>query len=134
MEVNTLTHLKGEHMTTTGPDFVGLQVRDLERSATFYERHLGLTRGQTRPDAIVFLTEPIPMALRTPLPGIDLDAGPAGLGVALWLRVDDVQALHGRLSAAGVRVLTEPADGPFGLHFAFSDPDGYAITVHGDDR
>ncbi|WP_326845046.1 VOC family protein [Microbacterium gorillae] len=65
-----------------------------------------------------------------PLPGTDLDAGPAGLGVALWLRVDDAQALHDRLRAAGVPVLTSPSEGPFGLHFAFSDPDGYTITVH----
>ncbi len=71
------------------------------------------------------------MALRTPLPGVDLDAGPAGLGVALWIRVDDVRALRDHLSAAGLPVLTEPAEGPFfGLHFAFSDPDGYVITAH----
>ncbi|HEX3921170.1 MAG TPA: VOC family protein, partial [Streptosporangiaceae bacterium] len=28
-------------MAVTGPDFISLQVRDLERSAAFYEQYLG---------------------------------------------------------------------------------------------
>ena len=32
-------------MTVTGPDFIALQVSDLERSAEFYENALGLRRG-----------------------------------------------------------------------------------------
>ena len=31
----------------------------------------------------------------------------------------------------GVTVVTEPFDGPFGRTFAFADPDGYVVTVHG---
>lgn len=58
-------------MAVTGPDFVALQVRDLEASARFYTERLGLTRA------------------------------PA------------------------------PFDGPFGRTFAFADPDGYVVTLHG---
>jgi predicted enzyme related to lactoylglutathione lyase len=38
-----------------------------------------------------------------------------------------------RLLAAthGVTLVTAPSDGPFGRTFAFADPDGYVITVHG---
>ena len=36
-------------MAVTGPDFVALQVRDLERAASFYEERLGLTRAQASP-------------------------------------------------------------------------------------
>ena len=36
-------------MAVTGPDFISLQVRDLERSAAFYERHLGLKRSDAVP-------------------------------------------------------------------------------------
>ncbi len=54
-------------MSVTGPDFVALQVRDLHVSAAFYEEHLGLTRGpQGSGVAVVFVTEPIPFAVREP--------------------------------------------------------------------
>ena len=81
-------------MTVTGPDFVSLQVRDLERAARFYQDGLGLSRApQAPPGAVVFATTPIPFAVREPLPGTDLDAGPGpGTGVGLWFRCDGVQA------------------------------------------
>ncbi|OEV12115.1 VOC family protein [Streptomyces nanshensis] len=119
-------------MTVTGPDFLGLQVRDLEKSAHFYETQLGLQRAQgAPPHAVVFATEPIAFAVREPLPGVDLDATPRpGLGVVLWLRSDDAQAVHDKLAAAGVEITVAPFDGPFGRTFTFADPDGYAVTVH----
>jgi len=118
-------------MTITGPDFLALQVRDVERAAGFYERELGLRRADASPpDAVVFDTAPVPFAVRTPLPGTDLDAGRPGLGVALWLRAGDAQAVHDRLAGRGVPILHEPFDGPFGRTFVFGDPDGYAVTVH----
>lgn len=36
-------------MTVTGPDFIALQVRDIERAAEFYETHLGLHRLPSSP-------------------------------------------------------------------------------------
>ncbi|QXG74776.1 VOC family protein [Modestobacter sp. L9-4] len=119
--------------TVTGPDFIALQVRDLDAAATFYEKRLGLRRAPVAPPhAIVFSTSPIAFAVREPQPGVDLDAiSPRpGAGVALWLHADDAQALHDELAAAGVPVLAEPVDGPFGRTFTFADPDGYAVTVH----
>jgi predicted enzyme related to lactoylglutathione lyase len=118
-------------MTALGPDFISLQVRDLEASATFYTEHLGLTRAPVSPPhAVVFATEPIAFAVREPL--IDLDAvGQLGSGVALWLKADDPQQLHDGMVAAGVSILVEPFDGPFGRTFTFADPDGYAVTIHG---
>ena len=83
----------------------------------------------SRPPAVVFVTAPIPFAIRER--AIDLEAGERlGWGVALWLKADDPQALHDRLVDAGVRVVTEPFDGPFGRTFVFADPDGYAVTIH----
>ncbi|MGD0066070.1 MAG: VOC family protein, partial [Streptosporangiaceae bacterium] len=42
-------------MAVTGPDFISLQVRDLERSAAFYEQYLGLKRSYAGPPhAVVF--------------------------------------------------------------------------------
>ncbi len=57
-------------MTVTGPDFIALQVSDLERSAEFYENALGLRRAPASPPgAVLFATTPIPFAVREPLPG-----------------------------------------------------------------
>src|SRR5262249_41674322 len=42
-------------------------------------------------------------------------AGPPGEGMMIWLQVRDVRAEHGRLAAAGVRILREPATEPWGL-------------------
>jgi predicted enzyme related to lactoylglutathione lyase len=119
-------------MTVTGPDFIALQVRDLERSATFYQTHLGLRRAPVAPPhAIVFDTSPVAFAVREPLPGVDLEGvTQPGLGVALWLHADDAQTLHDSLAGAGVPIVAPPVDGPFGRTFTFTDPDGYAVTIH----
>ncbi|MGC5013484.1 VOC family protein [Streptosporangium sp. DT93] len=120
-------------MTVTGPDFLAVQVADLDRAAAFYETHLGLRRLPAGPPgAVVFDTRPIAFAVRTPLPGTDLAAASPrpGVGVSLWMHADDAQALHDRLVAAGVTIMTPPVDGPFGRTFTLLDPDGYAITLH----
>jgi predicted enzyme related to lactoylglutathione lyase len=120
-------------MAVTGPDFIALQVRDLDRAATFYESHLGLQRiPASPPGAVVFDTKPVPFAVREPLPGTDLEAARPrpGVGVSLWLLVDDAQALHDQLAAADVPIASPPANGPFGRMFTVVDPDGYALTLH----
>ena len=113
-----------------GPDFVALQVRDLEASARFYEDLLGMEREpQGPPNAVVFRTEPIPFAVREPL--VDLDAvEKLGWGVAVWFKCGDSQGLYDSLDEAGVTIAQEPFDGPFGRTFSFADPDGYLVTVH----
>jgi hypothetical protein len=46
--------------------------------------------------------------------------------VALWLHADNAQTLHDQLSEAGVPVPVAP----FGRTFTFTEPDGYAVTIH----
>ena len=119
-------------MAVTGPDFISLQVRDLQRSAAFYEQHLGLVRSDAGPPhAVVFQTAPIAFALRDVAAGVDLDAAPQpGVGAAIWLHAPDAQAIHDSLASAGAPIVSAPVDGPFGRTFTFADPDGYQITVH----
>ena len=119
-------------MSAIGPDFISLQVRDLERSAAFYEQHLGLDRAEVSPPhAVVFATQPIPFAVREPLPGVDLDAlAHPGGGIGLWVRAHDAQRMHDDLVAAGTTITSAPVDGPFGRTFTFADPDGYRVTIH----
>ncbi|WP_019547244.1 VOC family protein [Streptomyces sulphureus] len=119
--------------TVDGPDFIALQVRDVEAAAVFCEKHLGLRRAPASPPgAVVFRTAPIPFAVREPLPGVDLDdVARPGLGTALWFRTDDAQQLHDQLVAAGVPIVSPPRETPFGRAFTFAGPEGYAITAHG---
>jgi len=114
----------------SGPDFIGLQVRDVPAAAEFYEKVVGLTPAPVAvPGATVFATEPIPFAVRQA--AVDLDSVERlGWGTALWFRCDDAQALHDQLVGSGVQIAAEPFDGPFGRTFAFVDVDGYTITVH----
>lgn len=119
-------------MTVFGPDFLALQVADLDRAAAFYD-HLGLRRAtHSPPGAVVFDTGVVSFAVREPMPGVDLaQAQPRpGFGVALWMGADNTQALHDQLAGEGVTIIAPPTDGPFGRMFTFTDPDGYAITVH----
>ncbi len=117
---------------TSGPDFVSFQVRDVERSAAFYEHTVGLRRLPTpNPAAAVFQAGASSFAVRTPFPGVDLDAlaVPSG-GVGVWFHNEDATGLHDRLVTEGTTVLEAPFDGPFGTQFTFRDPDGYVVTVH----
>jgi predicted enzyme related to lactoylglutathione lyase len=117
-------------MTVIGPDFIALQVRDLEKAASFYEQVVGLARAPfSPPHAVVFDTQPT-FAVRDPAPGVDLESGPLGLGVALWMHDPDAVALHDKMAASGAVIVQAPFDGPFGTTFVFQDVDGYAVTIH----
>ncbi|MEV7871785.1 VOC family protein [Streptomyces sp. NPDC088124] len=123
-------------VTVDGPDFVALQVRDLNAAAAFFEQRLGLRRAAVSPPhAVVFDTKPTPFAVREPLPGVDLaDTARPGLGVALWFETSDAHTLHDRLTAAGITILSPMRDSPFGPTFSFEGPEGYALTAHGGRR
>jgi catechol 2,3-dioxygenase-like lactoylglutathione lyase family enzyme len=117
----------------SGPAFVGFAVKDLAISTEFYEKTLGFRRDpNTVPNAVAFLSYPIPFALRQ---------APAELeGVAhlmripaVWFKTANSQIVHDVLVAAGVTILRPVAEGRFGRTFTFADPDGYAITIYDRD-
>jgi catechol 2,3-dioxygenase-like lactoylglutathione lyase family enzyme len=113
-----------------GPDFITLQVRELETSRHFYADVLGFKLSpETRPNAVAFSAQPISFAIRKSL--VDLDVvTQLGYGVVLWFRADDAAALYEHLKEHGVPIVQGLADSPFGKTFTFRDPDGYLITVH----
>jgi len=119
-------------MAVNGPDFISLQVRDLDAAQAFYERYLGLVRSPAGPPhAVVFTTTPIAFALRELVPGVDLDAvSQPGIGTAIWMHATNVQAIHDALVADGRTIASAPIDGPFGRTFTLADLDGYLITLH----
>jgi lactoylglutathione lyase len=69
-----------------------------------------------------------------------IDGGKLGLGVgdnpvqsgstSIWLYTDDVDAAVSDLRSAGVPVVAEPADQPWGERVAsVADPDGYVVHI-----
>ncbi|NSY18636.1 VOC family protein [Neorhizobium sp. AL 9.2.2] len=113
-----------------GPDFIGIQTKDLDAALTFYRDVVGLTpSAKAPPSAVVFEAHPIPFAVRTPIEGFD-DTVKLGTGVAIWFGCDDADELHAHLSERDVQIVFPPKDGPFGRYFAFVDPFGYTITAH----
>ena len=105
-----------------------LRPADLDRSRRFYRDVLGLAVYREfgpadDPGVVFFLGQGL---LEVSGHGPDSAGGP----VMLWLQVRDVRAEHARLAAAGVRVLREPVDEPWGLtEMWIEDPDGVRIIV-----
>jgi lactoylglutathione lyase len=109
---------------------------DMERSIRFYRDVIGLPFKFSNESYAEFETEGAKFALyaRAHLPELIGRAAPSG--EAPWpqgevaFMVDDVDAEHERLVAAGVRVLAPPTDRPWGertLHVA--DPDGNVVEL-----
>ena len=116
--------------TIIGPDFIALEVRDLNASRKFYTEKLGLgTSPETRPEITVFDTKPIALAIRQARVNLN-EVKRLGWGVGLWLKCDDADRVAAKLEAAGVTITLKPQTGVVGRQFSFSDPDGYIITVH----
>jgi len=97
--------------TPIGPDFIALQVRDLAASRKFYVDIYGFEAlAHCPPGAVVFKTEPIPLALREPLRALP-EVGPLGVGMVLWIACADADALHDLIIKRGgviVRSRTAP--------------------------
>jgi predicted enzyme related to lactoylglutathione lyase len=122
-------------VVTGSPGFVSIAVTDAERSAVFYERHLGAVRDtfDFGLGAVSFVGWPTFAINSTRRPG---QAGPSPetTSIQLWWRASDAQALYESVVADGVPILAEPFDGPFGRTFTMADPDGYRITIYERDQ
>jgi len=105
-----------------------LRPADLDRSRRFYRDALGLAiyrefGSPADPGVVFFLGSGF-------LEVSGRATAPSGSSVMIWLQVRDVRAEHGRLAAAGVRILREPAEEPWGLtEMWIQDPDGVRIVL-----
>ena len=123
---------KQKNMPTTSKTsltFVSLQVRDLETSREFYANALGLELTQSpNPQAVVFASESgAVFALVARRQNLDEVKQP-GLGVAIWLRVFDIQNYHDCISQRA-SIIRGSEETPFGKTFLVADPDGYVLTI-----
>jgi predicted enzyme related to lactoylglutathione lyase len=120
---------------TPSPGFISIAVTDVERSAAFYEQHLGAIRDtfEWGPESAVFVGWPTLALSGARRPG-QPNPSPETTSIQLWWRASNAQALCESVKAAGVRILREPFEGPFGKTFTMADPDGYPITVYERDQ
>jgi predicted enzyme related to lactoylglutathione lyase len=107
-----------------------LRPADLGRSREFYRDVLGLAVyrefGPADDPAMVFFLGQGLLEVSGQGSGAAVGAGP----VMIWLQVRDVRASHARLAGAGVRVLREPVEEPWGLiEMWIEDPDGVRIVL-----
>jgi methylmalonyl-CoA epimerase len=117
-------------------DHLGIAVRSLDEGLLFYEQVLGMAVTQREAvEAERVTVAMLPAGAHAGAPRIELLAasdaestiakfiahrGPGLHHVAL--RVDDLQSLLSRLTAAGARVLNEPRTGAGGHSYAFVHP------------
>eukprot|EP00439_Symbiodinium_sp_Y106_P088141 s1_g677.t1 len=110
-----------------------LQVSDVRRSEAYYVEKLGFFShgiwGETADFCIVQLGE---MSLALDRSERD---GPLPLNQywAAYIYVDDADALSTEYRAAGVEIVREPEDAPYGLRdFDIKDPDGHVLAFGHD--
>jgi lactoylglutathione lyase len=110
--------------------FAILEVSDVERSLRFYTEELGFQITFSFPDegppvfASLELEDGSKLAIGGPKDPVETGS------TALWLYTDDVDAAFGALREAGVEVVAEPEDQPWGERVAsLKDPDGYTIHL-----
>ncbi|MBX9840280.1 MAG: VOC family protein [Xanthobacteraceae bacterium] len=107
-----------------------LEVKDIKRSEAFYRERLGFRPGLffgEPPTFCIVSRDSVTLFLdlaRTPR------AAPINQYWAIYLYVDDVNAMAAELSARGVTIEREPEDQPYGCRdFDIRDPDGHVIGI-----
>lgn len=119
-----------ENVNVVGPDFLTLQVRDLERSRRFYTELVGFHTVPTKvPNAAVLGSTPIKVALRQATDDLD-EVAKLAWGVVIWIKAEDPDKVAATLADNGVNIVKPLCDGACGREFIFEDPDGYRITIY----
>lgn len=115
-----------------------LRPADPDAALAFYRDALGLAISREFPGGTVFfLGNGLLEVSAAPSGAPDAPAGaappgpaPDAGGLRLWLQVRDLAAAHAELAGAGVTVLREPRQEPWGLHEMWiADPDGTRIVL-----
>jgi len=114
-------------MATTGIGGLFFRSRDPEALGEWYLEHLGVGA----PDRAFVWDQQAGPTVFQPFPA-DSDYFPADKAFMLNLRVDDLEALMGRLRAAGIEVITKPewdAMPEIGRFARIHDPEGNPIEL-----
>lgn len=115
-------------MTAPSLNRVIVSVAQLDRSLAFYEGLLGLSRRAAPPGFAMLKMGTGPSAIELMLH--QRAAHPSMAGVAMSLRVDDVDALCAAAQALGCTIIDPPTDQPWGERLAvLTDPDDHVICL-----
>ena len=107
---------------------VHLNVTNIDAVTKWYQDHLGFTIMHQVPGHLNILEHPDGECLLGFEAGVT--AEPAS-SVHLILRVDDVDALHDRLTGDGVAIDFPPTDQPYGHRvMAVFDPAGHTVELY----
>lgn len=105
---------------------------DLAKALAFYRDQLGGTVSYQFPEQ----GDPVYVGLEIGLSHLGIGQNPAvqrgteGQRLSLWVYVQDCDKAVDHLRAAGVEVVQDPADQPWGERMAIvHDPDGNTITL-----
>lgn len=106
--------------------FIFLEVNDLQAARRFYVETLGMEIEDESP---AFLQLARPGGAGATL-GIGIGETSHALPEVVWWVVEDTDAVHAALVARGVRIVSEPADRPFGRICSFADPAGNILNIY----
>jgi uncharacterized glyoxalase superfamily protein PhnB len=122
---------------------IGLRVEDVVGASRFYIglgfEEVGSIPNETGQPVMVMLARDGILLMADALVGMPFrdsererqtQAGPRGLGVAIGLGVDDLEASHSYCVGAGCTITQPPYDAPFGDRlFEMIDPCGYLWEI-----
>ena len=107
-----------------------LTVTDVDRSAAFYERHLGLQRQWREGDMVFLRCGAFDLALAQGRPSPDRRFH---FGFRLGSK-EEVERWRSKLAGAGIAPSFGPRDYGGYLTFTVEDPDGYGIEIYFEDE
>lgn len=132
-------HVGGLRIMAFSPVIVSLPISDRRASLAFYTAVLGVDAfGEPADDGV---PEPLQFALTDgvhlmliPRGGFgwvigDHEVAPSGQSECVLGLSGDVDAVIARAEAAGARIVTAPAQQPWGYTGTFADPDGHLWMV-----
>jgi len=115
-------------MAISGIGYANIFVSDIDRAVSFYRDQLGMTLNFADSEHGYASLQAGPISLGLALPGDQ--AGLVGRHTGLGLVVDDLEAEHARLQAAGVQFSMAPEHQPWGGFMALvDDPDGNVLYL-----
>lgn len=113
-----------------------LLVRNLVETIEFY-RKLGFEVAEAKDVARIKLGDFTLAFMDESKTIISKEAGqkPKGLGIFIYVEVDDVDDQYRLVKERGINPVSEPKDWPWGKReFAVKDPDGYKIIFYSPTR